>query len=390
MIKRQSKHLKIHSVTTMFALVATLFSSIGHTQTPLSTAISAEQDNSSNKQSPPQTTNLRQALSITDLTIEMAESTWKVRPTLQSLSELVNALEKNLNSRCFGDMLRKLSYEGPPTDPDCLARMERLLDLYPGNPVATCLRDGIESQSCSDAYRGQSMKSFSSSWSPEETPDPALRVGLSRQDQEKLRAINETLLSINKDYQQSKTNMEKQKATDDAMHLYDQALSIACKIVALRLEDPTAGQRQPHEDPAVREVKEKLRKIPPALRAEYQNKLLSEAEEELAKAKNSPSKRKIILEKIAAINNPGIDALPTTKGKIRYRVVLPECFELVGKASVLLPKLPSPTCHRDGWQSPQCFRAVQRWHTYKAEVAARKLQAEERARPTPGSQIASF
>jgi hypothetical protein len=360
-------------------------------ETPSATPQQQQQLKDSNRPQPTvPTQSLQKALSITDLKIEMAESSWKIKPTLRALTELANALEQYLNENCFGDMLKTLSYVGPPTNPDCLMRMERLLDIYPENPVATCLRDGIEAQSCSDAYRGQSMTQFSSATSSEDAPDPALRVGLSAQDNEKLRAINETLSNVNRDYQRSTTDAEKQKHTEDAMHLYDRALSIACKIVALKLDDPSASKNQESEHPSVREAREKLLKIPPALRPDYQNKLITEAEEDLAKAKNSPSDQKVILAKIAAIQNPEVDTTPKTAGKIRYRVVLPQCYDLVGKATVLVPNLPSPTCHRDGWQSPQCLAAIKKWHTYKAQVAERKKQSEQRALPTPGSQISSF
>jgi hypothetical protein len=350
----------------------------------------AEQAGSTVAKSGASIQSLQKALSVTELKIEMAESSWKIKRTLRSLTELANALETYLNENCFGDILKTLSYSGPPTNPDCLARMDRLLDIYPDNPVATCLRDGIESQSCSDAYRGQSMKQFSASTSEEDAPDPALRVGLSAQDVQKLRAINETLGNINKDYQKASTDDEKQKHTDDAMHLYDQALSISCKIVALQLEEPTGGKKVDDEHSSIREIREKLLKIPPALRPEYQERLTTEAEEELAKAKGSPSDQKLILQKIEAIRNPEVDITPRTAGKLRYRVVLPQCYDLVGKASILVPNLPSPTCHRDGWQSPQCLVAVKKWHAYRGQIAERRRKSQQQAQPTPGSQISSF
>lgn len=334
---------------------------------------------------------LNNALNITDLKLEMAESTWKMRPSLRVLTDLVNALEVHINQRCFGDMLKTLTYAGPPTNPDCISKMERLLDIYPNNPVATCLRDGIESQSCSDAYREQSMKQFTNASSSfEQIPDPALKVGLSAQDREKLKALNETLANLNSDYQKAATDSDKQKLTDDAMHLYDQALGIACKIVAVDLEEPESAKKKEDEDYSVREVREKLLKVPIAMRREYQDKLMTEAEEELAKAKNSERTREIVLKKIAAIQNPDTDQLPTTAGKLRYRVVLPECYELVGKSSVLLPNLPSPTCHRDGWQSPQCLMALKKWRAYRAQVEEIKRRNEKATAPTPPSQISSF
>jgi hypothetical protein len=333
---------------------------------------------------------LQQTLSISGLKIEMAESTWKIRPSLKSLAELANALEGYLNENCFGSMLQTLSYSGPPTDPDCIARMDRLLDIYPNNPVATCLRDGIESQSCSDTYRGQSMKQFNTQASLEETPDPALRVGLTAADRDKLKAISETLSNVNHDYQNATVDEIKQQHMENSMHLYDQALSVACKIVALQLEDPLGSKGAVVEDFAVREIREKLLKVPPALRAEYQNKLMTQAEEELAKAKNSPFDRELVLKKIEAIQKPEVDNTPTAVGKLRYRVVLPECYDLVGRAAVVVPSLPSPTCHRDGWQSPQCFAAVKRWHAYRKQIADKKKLIEERSKPTPGSQIGAF
>ena len=336
-------------------------------------------------------TNQKNALNITDLKLEMAESTWKVRPSLRALTDLVNALEGHLNQNCFGDMLKTLVYSGPPTNPDCIAKMERLFDLYPSNPIATCLRDGIESQSCSDTYREQSMKQFSGNYSSfDQIPDPALKVGLSVQDREKLKALNETLANLNTDYRGATTDADKQKLTENAMHLYDQALSIACKIVAVDLEDPESGAKKEEEDYSVRQIREKLLKIPPALRREYQDKLMTEAEEELAKAKDSEPKKKLAMQKISVIQNPQTEQGPTTAGKLRYIVVLPECYDLVGKASVLLPNLPSPTCHRDGWQSPQCLAALKKWRTYKAQVEEMKRRQEKLSAPTPPSQISSF
>lgn len=381
----------IRTITLHVASISLLFlCTCANSQEPDKSSATQEQANPTAQKADASIQSLKKALSVNELKIEMAESSWKIKRSLRNLTELANSLEAYLNENCFGDMLKTLSYAGPPTNPDCLARMDRLLDIYPDNPVATCLRDGIEAQSCGDAYRGQSMKQFSPSTSEEDVPDPALRVGLSAQDVQKLRAINETLGNINKDYQKAAADSEKQQHTDDAMHLYDQALSIACKIVALQLEDPTAGKTVESEHPAIREVREKILKIPPALRPEYQERLTTEAEEALAKAKDSPTEQKMILKKIEVIQNPEVDTTPRTTGKLRYRVVLPECYDLVAKAAILVPNLPSPTCHRDGWQSPQCLVAVKKWHAYRNQVAERKRRDQKLAQPTAGSQISSF
>jgi hypothetical protein len=334
---------------------------------------------------------LNKALNVTDLKISMAESSLKLNPTLRSLAELSSALELYLTSHCFGDIFSTLKYDGPPTDPLCIARMERLLEIYPNNPVAVCLRDGMATQSCSDSYRNQTLRRFSGGSSIDEVPDPALKVGLSAAENSKLKALSETLRNVNKDYQEATDDGDKQKHMDDATQLYDQILSTTCRIVALSLEETAAAKKEAEEDYTIREVRTKLLKVPPSLRADYQRQMLLDAESELARSRNDPVHQKIIVEKIKVINNPEQQSSLSTTGKIRVRVVLPSCFDYIEQCSKILPHFPSPICHREGWYSPQCLQALAKWRVYRQEVAqAEAKRSGKQVQPTPNPIISSF
>jgi hypothetical protein len=355
----------------------------------------------------PATTDLRSALNINDLAISMAESSLKLNPSLRLVAELSNALEAYLTKNCFGNLLQTLRYEGPPTNPDCIARMERLLEVYPDNPVAVCLRDGIEAKSCTDAYRNQRTEAFRDSYaSITEIPDPALKVGLTAADNAKLRALEETLRNVNADYQKAATDEQKAKYMTDATALYDQVLSVACKITALKLEDPKnrrnedgdeeeqeeeEEEKEEQEDYSIREAREKLLKIPPGMRPDYQRKMLAEAEAELERAAHDKSAQQLILKKIEVINNPDNRKPITAQGKLRVRIILPVCDDYSKQSAKIIPQFPSPTCHREGWYSPQCIGALRQWHNYKRQMQdAAAKRAGKAAAPTAHPIISSF
>jgi hypothetical protein len=332
------------------------------------------------------------ALDVDDLKIAMAESSLQVNPSLRTTSELASALESTISKTCFGDTLRTLKYEGSPTDPNCLAKMERLLQLYPESPVGICLRDGFQADSCVSAYQTQTFAPYKGSSGPEGLQDPALKVGLSKREKDKLSSLSSTLEDVNKRYQAARSDSEKQSSINDATRLYDQLLGISCRVVAISLEDkPGASSVPEHENGDLVEIRRKIMKLPPALRAEHQERMLQKAEEELGQAKDNKDRREFILKKIQVIQNPEVKTVISTEGKLRVRVVLPECFELVQKAEKIIPNLPSPICHRVGWYSPQCVTAIKSWHAYRKQLDAQARKTDPKyATPTPKPIISTF
>jgi hypothetical protein len=331
-------------------------------------------------------------LDVDDLKIAMAESSLQVNPSLRTTSDLASALESTISKSCFGDALRTLEYSGNPTDPNCVAKMERLLQLYPMSPVGICLRDGFEAESCGNAYQTQTFAPYGGGSGSQSLQDPALKVGLAKRDRDKLSALSATLEDVNKRYQASKTASEKQSSIDDATRLYDQLLGIACRVSAVSLEDQPGSSSEPvAESGELVEIRQKIMKLPPGLRAEHQERMLQKAEEELGQAKDNKEKREFILKKIQVIQTPEIKTVISTEGKLRVRVVLPECFELVRKAENIIPNLPSPICHRVGWHSPQCVLAIKSWHAYRKQLEAQARKTDPKyATPTPKPIISTF
>jgi hypothetical protein len=65
------------------------------------------------------------ALGLPEIKVEMAESRLKLNPSPQALNDLVIALEELLNSKCMTKLPQTLTYPGNPSDPICIARMQR-------------------------------------------------------------------------------------------------------------------------------------------------------------------------------------------------------------------------------------------------------------------------
>jgi hypothetical protein len=358
----------------------------------LTTAYGQADQGKNPQQSQGQTDRPVSTLDVDDLKVAMAESSLQVNPSLRTTSELVSAIESTISRSCFGDTLRTLKYEGSPTDPICLGKMERLLTIYPESPIGLCLRDGFQAESCVNAYQNQIFAPYRGGPELQDLQDPALKVGLSKRESAKLSALSSTLEDVNKRYQAAKTDSEKQSSVDDATRLYDQLLGIACRVVAISLVDkPDASSAPEVENGELREIRLKIMKLPPGLRAEHQERMLQKAEEELGQAKGNQAKRDFILQKIKVIQNPETNTVVSTEGKLRVRVVLPECFELVQKAEKIIPNLPSPICHRVGWYSPQCVTAIKSWHAYRKQLDAQVRKTDPKyATPTPKPIISTF
>jgi|688.fasta_scaffold170211_2 hypothetical protein len=335
--------------------------------------------------SPP--ADLHQALNVNELKIEMAESQLKLRPSDKTTSELIAALEEFLNQNCFGDLAKTLSYSGPPKDEKCIARMEKLLLVNPDNPAALCLRDGLDAQSCKEAYRRQRLVAFMGNNMPD--LDPALKVGASAYEKALLDKIQLDLAPLDAQWTQAKTDDEKKTIIEAALPSYERMMNTACRIVVLRVSRIKEDKKE--EDPEIKEARERLSKIPENLRGEYQEKMISDAEEKLAQvARNKdPAAIARITALITAIRNPGIEQSPlTANNSERLRYVLPQCADVLKAMKQRLGDFPAPLCHTDGWYSPQCISAIK---SYRARV---REEAENKKRKAAGEKprdsIASF
>lgn len=98
--------------------------------------------------------------SMLNLELEMAESSYSLNPNLESKSRLLNIYEKVVYSRCMAEMRRTLVFAGATHDQVCIDYIAKIFTLDPGNIVAYCARDGIDSESCRYASNRQSIIVF--------------------------------------------------------------------------------------------------------------------------------------------------------------------------------------------------------------------------------------
>jgi hypothetical protein len=316
---------------------------------------------------PPQksqaTPDLSNAIGLNELKIEMSESRLKMSKNPKVLNDLVKALEDYLNTKCMTQLLQTLIYTGNPTDPTCIARMDRLLELNPGNPVATCTRDGIAAKSCIDAYQNQKIYPVAQG-STNENIDSSLRVGLSDATLAKIGKVEETLLGVNRKYQDASTPEEKKALINDAATLYDQAMSMACRPSSIALI-PRASDEHLRKPTERTQARERLMQIPAAIRKDYQREMEEKAMKEMGDPATSETRKKELQELIKIIQDPTAGSSIQSQNMDRTRFILAKCANLIDMAISIVPNLPAAVCYREGWHTPQCVVALKRWRALK-------------------------
>jgi hypothetical protein len=332
--------------------------------------------------SPQKTTNLSSAVGLNELKIEMAESRLKLGKSPKVVSDLASALEEYLTTTCMAKLPRTLSYAGNPTDPICLERLRRLLEINPGNPVAICVQDGITAPSCVDASKNQTVSVVYENSTDEEV-DPVLKAGLSAATLERIRKVEESLKEIDVKYQEVETPEEKRTLVNDATTLYDQILHMACKVsaVALKTENKSDTFDEPQE---LAQTRARLLQIPPAIRGDYQREMSAKIEKELSDPKASSERQARLKELLDVVKDPTSLSSAQIASLKRVRFILNTCSEKIELARQVSPDLPGVTCYREGWYTPQCVYAMKKWRMQKQQEGAKVTGT-----PSPKSSMIS-
>jgi hypothetical protein len=327
------------------------------------------------------------AVGLNEIKLEMAESRFKLSKSTKAINDLVNALEDYLNANCMGKLLQNLSYAGNPTDPMCIARMTRILEINPTNPAGICVRDGISAKTCIEAYQGQKVAPVYGDSTTSDV-DPALKVGLSAAIHERIDKVEESLEEVNNKYQAATEPEEKKALINDAATLYDQALGMACKISAISLT-PAEPSSAATESAEITQARERLLQIPSAIRRDYQTDMEKKALEEMNRSSTSEARKKELKELIKVINDPsGVSPTQITNLE-RTRLVLERCATLLNMANQIIPDLPAVACYREGWYTPKCVAALRKWRQLKQQEHATTKGAPSGKVGTP-SIISTF
>jgi hypothetical protein len=210
-------------------------------------------------------------------------------------------------------------------------------------------------------------------------PDPALKVGLSKAEVERLEFLQQTLSQLDERYRSAAAPVDKHKLIMEAADAYDQALTVACRVTAMSLikKDDAID---PSSDPEIIDLRKRLLELPPSVREDHQGKMILDIEKKLRSVGITPQEELRQRETLNAVRN--LDKPPTisTRSLKRVRYVLPPCATFIAHAAAAMPEFPSPTCHKTGWYSPACIAALKNW----AAVKALRIAA---AQGTPASNV---
>ena len=307
---------------------------------------------------------------VSDLSLEMAEATYKLSKNQKSLGDLVSALETYLNQSCMRDLPTTLIYKGSPTDPICFQRMQHLLSIHANNPVGICVRDGINADSCITAFNSQVVKIYDYSQDTDtDLVDPLLKAGLPSTELEKITQLQGRLNEIKGMDPAILADEDKDKLKKEGYTIYNKLLSLACRISVTKLQLPAGAAALPTPDPRIEEVRYKLLQVPENMRRDYQDKMVQEYEEQLARAKDSPDEKALIVKILDTIENPEVTAVTTAAGLERVRYILPVCGRMIDLVSSEDKLLPEPTCYLQSWYTPQCVKAWERLNASKRQAA---------------------
>lgn len=328
-----------------------------------------------------------ESFDLNEIKIDMAELRLRLRHTPETVADLITALEGYLNSSCMPKLLQTLSYSGNPSDPNCMARMTRILELNPGNPVGVCVGAGISAKSCIDAYKEQKIEVFYPG-STREGIDPAVRVGLSAPESDKITKFEEILKDLSRKYEAATAEDEKRAFIKDATRLYEQVLTLACKISSVSFE-PNDGAPDASEPAEVTQGRERLLQIPAAIRGDYQREMQEKAQKEFTSPGVSKERKEVLSLLLKMVEDPSAPPPKKALSMKRSRIILSKCNDLIQQASKAVPDLPHATCYREGWHTPQCINAIKKWRIIKQqeEIASR---ATPGAKPPPAAVISHF
>jgi flagellar basal body-associated protein FliL len=330
---------------------------------------------------------------MSSLALDLAESLYRIKPSPKSTEAFVQALELFLVERCIPtDTFRTLQPPPPPADPKCMARLRELNEINPGNPIGTCLQAGLGSPACRDAYLAQTTQVYDGSQDTQaELLDPALKSGISARGQSDLSTFRQELERLSEEYSSASSNEEMTRTRRKIYAVYDKMMAITCSVIVTKLV-PAAVPTAVAEDPRIKEVREKLSKIPAHLRADYQKQMVEKYEEELSRSEGNADGKKVIVDIIRAIQQPAVEVEVKNIAFQRFRFLLQDCENLLSHVASIEAQLPHPTCYRTGWLSPQCFDALTVYNRLKKSLAeaARPPSKTDGAKDGSASPIGEF
>jgi hypothetical protein len=275
----------------------------------------------------------------------------------RSLARLVYSVERMLVESCFDGV-------GLKADERCTSALAELEGLDPRSPVASCLKNGVDSAPCSDSYAHQVVQEYFQEGVGTGVDSQAeLSKRLKEHDYETLSAKLERLTSNNK-----RTPSEQQELES----LVSRTVDIFCTDFDLRLE------QLPTPTPTI-----------PAL---LLGSSLIPQDSGQGHATPTPSGDQDSLKSVANMLS-GTAEDKKLQGPIeiyRRRLVSSWCMQTTSTALNTIPNFPPAVCALNGELSPQCRSAVKAWRNRPRGVEGKNNKGSAPKESSPNSPKRNF
>lgn len=347
------------------------------------------------------TSRQRKLAEFLELELELAKLRTELESPENSYARLAEVYEQLVEVYCLPTLSTTLQYAGPPEEPICLKYLDKLVELNPDNPVAVCVRTGIDSNNCASAFAEQYVSSNQGLFAARGNVDVQAKVteqenrAFLEETNNKLNLLQSDLLNLqqtSKHYADdpSAKIMEIQKEIEQ-LHL--KRLGEICKTgktffigkqlpIEQRLYHYTnkAGSRQ--ADELVKLYQEYQNPIDPHKGLQKRGRRGGRSGRSRAGARPTPKPRSEALERSPLeISKPEEAALPKLW---RVRYISSMCHRELLTIHDKYPAHQYITCYFDGPTSPSCIKA-RRARKHKKAVELRKKKAiapKKKTKPT--------
>lgn len=297
---------------------------------------------------------------------ELIESAFSAAPNLDNRADLVRAYEGLVGPHCMPKLHDTLSYKGPALGEKCLGYLNRLLDLDIDNPMAACVRNGIDSPPCREGYLSQKIGVHN----PSSRRGPALGGNLdalltSKRNEVEVKKAEQSISLV-----ETRFRGDSAKISENARPHLKRYLQLTCVQSYLKLE-PYKG-----EGDELRTVVDKFLLIKPTPTPRPSLP---------ASGVDRPDPFEVPMNE----NNPrAMD--PKLERYTRTRLLLPQCRMAIDKARGIDPAFPGLDCYEFGAYSPNCIRAKRRERLDKVNAERKAAASGARSTPAKDRDIGRF
>lgn len=290
---------------------------------------------------------------ITALRVAMHQTAFDTSPSNHAKSDLASALEDAVHESCMPRVPRDTNYTPPKKLDECSQFIDRLLDLVPEHATALCARDGFSSNSCVDAFERQTLAPLSAYSEPKRDAKQELEGKLA--NTKVLAQVDEMTKEL-ANFKRGRKAPYDEEVKKQLMSRIYAILNLACipTIIRYQTEDEIKQSRSAAKLAAL--TREPFSTAP--------SKKQSTGNPAALSSTDNPFEG---FEEQLGIKDKAAPAPPEELKRVRY---LPDlCVTYIGEALKMRPGDATATCHREGFQTPRCIRAIER---------ARALQRAEK------------